>query len=490
MTLRTFVGLRRTGVLVALVALVLAHWALPGRADATFQLGITPAQPLATPAAPGFSKLRYLDASTIRINVDWSSVAPAGARAPAGFNPAAPSDRHYDWAPIDAQVRAASQNGLRVMLMLFRAPRWAEGPNLPPPTTRAGRDLHPGAWDPNPTQFAAFAHAAAVRYGGAFRDPQAHGSVLPRVNEWQAWNEPNLPWYFAAPHPIDAFRTLLNRFYGAVKAVHRDNVVIIGGGAPVSFLPTSIGPFDFDAGLLCLRRIGAGRRVAPNGCAQRARFDVLDHHPYSLEATPTTHAYYAHDVLIADMGALAKLIGTAERLHTIAPTGAQHRLWVTEFAWFTKPPNHTAVGISPRLAGRYTALSLYLMWRSGVNLVIWQTISDIPQASPPGGGLYTGGGRAKPSALAFRFPLYVSVTRHSAYAWGRAPVRGRTAVLLYQTRHGRRQEVAHGVTGADGVFQFHFRDTGNRVFQAAIPGTLSYPYDSTPVAPLAPIASG
>ena len=363
------------------------------------------------------------------------------------------------------------------MLTLYKAPTWAEAGGRPGDAT-----IYPGAWDPDPAQFATFARAAAQRYSGRFPDPLQRGARLPAVRTWQIWNEENLPYYLAAPDLVGEYRALLNAGYGAIKAVNRGNLIVTGGLAPVSFLPPlSISPLQFGAELMCLNRVGTA--FVRSACPRRAEFDVFAEHPYSLAATPTKPAYEYDDVLVADMGKLDDLLNAAHRWHTVTPD-VRHPLWVTEFAWFTNPPN-TVNGDSDPTAARYVAYSMYEMWRGGVQFVMWQTLRDVANAGTPGGGLEWITGRPKLMLTAFRFPVIASVRRGRGYLWGRAPVFRPVRVVVERLTGRSWRRVGTIRTGADGVFQLRFAARGNGVYRSRVPhGPASLPYDSRSIPPL------
>ncbi len=478
--MQSITGRRRSRRALALaLAAGLAVLALaPACAQAQFQLGLEDLGKLQPAgAARAFGAMRTIDGSTIRLGVTWSSVAPGGAKKPSGFVATDPGDPKYDWAKFDLAVRSAARRHLSVLMMLYQAPAWAEGPHRP-----SSKTIDPGAWDPSPSEFADFAHAAALRYGGHFPDPLHPGTSLPRVRDWEIWNEPNLPYYLAAPNLVGEYRDLLNASYGAVKGVHSDNTVATGGLAPVSFLPPlSVSPLKFAADLMCLRRVGTSF-VRGGSCPDRARFDVFAHHPYTLAATPTKPAYRYDDVLIADMGKIRDVVRAAERLHTIAPE-IRHQTWVTEWGWPTNPPNK-ATGDSDSTAARYVAYSMYEMWHNSVSLVIWQTIQDVPDPQFPGGGLYTSAGRPKLTLRAFAFPVVASVSHASGFVWGRAPVSRRVRVVVERAAGRRWQRVTTTLTGSDGVFEVRFHARGNGVYRArVVQGPTSLAYDSRPIPP-------
>ena len=65
-------------------------------------------------AGSPYDHLRRTGARSVRVMMNWWTVAPRGAKEPAGFRPRDPGDRWYDWATIDRQVRqAASRESLR-----------------------------------------------------------------------------------------------------------------------------------------------------------------------------------------------------------------------------------------------------------------------------------------------------------------------------------------------------------------------------------------
>jgi hypothetical protein len=232
---------------------------------------------------------------------------------------------------------------------------------------------------------------------------------------------------------------------------------------------------------MCLHRTGGAFR-ANHSCRQPTSFDVFAMHPYSFAATPTKHAYKQGDVLVGDMAEVGALVRAADRLHTTAQR-IHHRIWVTEFAWPTNPPNRQ-LGDSDPVAARYVAYSMYEMWKSGVSLVIWQTVLDEPGNDVAGGGLYQSSGRPKPTLHALAFPVVAVVSRGHGLAWGRAPVSSRTRIIVQRARGRGWTNVAWLRTGTDGVFEARFRAFGNGLYRAhVLGGPTSFAYNSRPIPP-------
>src|SRR5579862_8566822 len=94
--------------------------------------------------ATTLATLKSLGVNTVRVGLVWSSVAPTGAREPAGFNPTDPGDPNYSFATYDAIVREAQQDGITVFFTITGpAPQWAQAPGEP-------RGGFQGVWKPSP----------------------------------------------------------------------------------------------------------------------------------------------------------------------------------------------------------------------------------------------------------------------------------------------------------------------------------------------------
>jgi hypothetical protein len=480
----TLAGARAGRGLLAVVAVCAALVAVPSGAHA-LALGFQDNNYFSPTLAPlSTQTMAAVNGSWLRLILRWSLVAPTGSTMPAGFDPSNPGDSHYDWRAIDEYVRLAAAQHLHVILDLDNAPTWAEGPNAP-----AASIVGPGAWDPDPAQFGAFARAVATRYSGSYPDPRAGGTSLPRVQYFEIWNEENLPESLSAPNPVTEYRSLLDASYDAIKAVNGSDRVSIGGLAPVGFPPPlAVSPLKFAAQLMCLRRVGV-KFKAIKSCPVRAEFDTLAFHPYTLAATPTTHADSYNDLLIADTPKLATLLKTATKLRTVRPR-EKHNLWVTEWSWFTNPPN-TLVGDSSSLAARYVSYSMWLLWRSGVKLVIWFTIEDPAGSSQTlanfinGGGLYDSDGHPKLMLQAFEFPFIATVAHGRGSVWGRVPVSGRAQVVIERAAAGHHWiRVGSARTHTDGTFTARLRHPKRGVYRAVGPhGAASLGYRTSPIKP-------
>jgi hypothetical protein len=420
-----------------LLALVLASSA-QARRPLTTGFNVQPVftDPSSATRSLWFGRAVYEGGSIVRVDVSWNLVAPKVR--PPSFNPADPSSPGYDWSAVDAAVRDVNAGHMRVLLTLLGAPRWAEGPGMP-------SSAFPGTWQPDASQYGAFAKAAATRYSGHFPDPAVPGASLPQVRLWQAWNEPNLSNYIApqwtssggtpvAQAPV-IYRNLLNAFYGAVKQVSSANFVVSAGLAPFGDPPGGerIPPVAFYRDLFCLQD---NRKLSPLSCPDPPHLDAISHHPYGIGG-PLWKALTPDDAAVPDVYKITRVLNAAERTHHVLPRGRK-QVWDTEISWDSNPPDPQGVPIQKQ--ARWVEQTMYVLWSQGVDTILWLQIVDSPPIPNYGatnqGGSYYLDGQPKPSAQALRFPFVTQRKgKKKVLAWGRTPQAGR---LKIQVLRGRR----------------------------------------------------
>jgi hypothetical protein len=451
---------RRLAV-VGLAAAAVFLLALPAGARGPLETAVSDPD-----SALGFQRVREAGATIVHLYVNWSYVAPT--QRPAHFNPENPNDPAYDWSRFDERLQNVTAAGLRPLVGVFSAPRWAEG---------AGEGF-PGTVRPDPTELGKFARAAALRYGGSF-------AGLPRVRYWQAWGEPNL-FYLLNPQRVNKrpvspswYRLMLNSFAMAVHSVHADNVVATGGLAPFEVFATdrttslSVAPLEFMRLMLCM-----SKKLKPT-CRAKSHFDAWAHHPYT-SGGPNHHAFRPDDVSIGDLPEMKHLLDAAVRAGHVVSRQPM-RFWVTEFGWDTSPPDPK--GVPLREHARWVAEALYRMWQSGVSLVVWLQLRDNSMSEGVvQQGLYLKGptfeqDQPKPALQAFRFPVVALPNRGRVTVWGRAPKSAPRRVVLERNLRGRWRRLA--VVRADnyGIFQRAFKlRAGGYIRARTASGELSLPF--------------
>ncbi len=414
--------------------------------------------------AIAFQHTRAARAGIVRLKVHWSGLAPQRPPSRAEARNAAWSG--YDWAPIDAAVRGAVDAGLRPLLFFFDAPAWAEGPGRP----RESKAAPAGSWKPSPQALSDLAFAAATRYSGRYLDPVAQ-VTLPRVRNWQTWNEPNLTTYLTPQwkkrrgHIVPAspswYRAMQNAFYVSLKAVDPTNLSVTAGTAPYGDPYRGrrrMQPALFTREMLCVRdRV----RLRAFRCADAPiRFDALAHHPYPL-GSPRRHAVNPDDVAIPDLAKLTRPLAAARRAHKILPVGPK-QLWATEISWESDPPD--PAGIPVQLHARYLEGALFTLWKQGASVVVWQLLRD--GAKGPGyeftyqSGIYQRAENVaedtpKPSFTAFSFPFTAYIYGGKATLWGIAPAPG--PVVVEQRAGGAWRSLVKLEAGQNRVFVAHRR---------------------------------
>ena len=370
--------------------------------------------------AVAFARMKNARASIARVLVYWSDVAPN--RPPSSAQARDPNWSGYRWGGYDAEIRTARAAGLQPLVVVFRAPAWAEGSGKPP-----GAPVN--AWKPSTSAFRDFAEAAARRYNGV---------IQPRVQLWQAWNEPNVNLQLAPqwtsvsggffPSGPYIYKTLLNAFYDGVKAASPSNLVITAGTAPYGLSPGGIvmRPAYFWRRVLCVRD-GSPARPESSCPGGPARFDVLAHHPYTY-GPPSQGATNPDDVAIPDMRRLTVPLNVSLQARYVFPA-VPKSVWVTELGYESDPPDPGKFSLVQQ--AQYLEGAMYRLWKQGVAEVNWFGLRD--QAEGAGwaysyqSGLFFRGATiandtSKPSLTAFRFPFTAYRTTSSAVElWGIAP---------------------------------------------------------------------
>lgn len=446
-SLRPHQARRRPGRLLIATAIALFCLALPA----------TPAAAALRPLHTGvsyvydndvaaFENSKRAGAKLVQTPLRWASIAPK--KVPASWNPEDPADPNYDWEEIDIWVIRAAAAGLEPVLQVRGAPFWAH---------RCGSDDTDVPCNPDPGMLAAFATAAARRYSGSF-------AGLPRVRYWQGLNEPNLSLFFMPQFdgstPVSPFlyRTLINRFYAAIKAVDPGNLVIAAGLGPIAVPKFTIGPMRFTRLLLCMR---GHRNPKPTkgDCEGGVHFDIFDMHPYTTGGP--THEGGVNDVQLGDLAKLKRLLAAADRAGRIKGIYKHTPLWIMELSWDSNPPDPG--GLPMRILSRWTAEALYESWQAGIGYFFWYSLRDaepepgLPWSQTLQSGLYFRGptvaqDQPKESMHAFRFPFVAYPTKKGLQFWGRTPASAGGRVIL-QARHGKTWTKLKAVTADEvGIF--------------------------------------
>jgi hypothetical protein len=522
---------------------------LTGAATAALALHATPAAASTRQVAliqdgvalnenPGadLARMKELGANTVRVLLNWYTIAPNAnsARAP-HFNAANPGAYPASgWAQWDAIVNAAHAEGIRVDLDIVGAPpRWAEAKSVPNHFLR-----NRYGWEPNAADYGRFVRAVATRYDGHYT-PAGASEPLPKVTLYSIWNEPNngqdlgpqnvratkkSAGYLQAPR---YYRALLRSGFSALKRTARGATILIGELAPDgkgplhvtrrfrSGLPGQVSisaPATYVRTLYCVNTAyrpltGEAARIAgcpTSGAGRRsfvrqnpALFDAsaFAMHPYASHYTPTAKARSipSNDFPFPVLG---RLEATLTRATSVWHHTRRYSIWSTEFGYVTSPPQTNKGGKpypSPQQAAIYLNESEYLSYRRPwIGSYAQYLLNDPAKLKNVGlfaSGLFTDQGVPKVTLGAYRLPVWMPEQRlrkgQSAYIWGGArpapagyaATRTPQRVQLQQLR-GRAWKTLTTVTvsRATGYFTTHVR------FSASGAVRLAYTYPSTELA--------
>jgi hypothetical protein len=417
--------LRGAALLVALLALLL----LPGLAAASssqesvfedehelLQLG-------AARQASALNDIAALGADSIRSLVSWNQVAPAPSakKRPKGFDGANPAAYAAGkWDPYDDLVRGAQARGMTVLLSPSSPiPAWASGCRGSADARRACR--------PNARQFGLFVRALGTRYSGTYADENQGGGILPRVDRWSIWNEPNQPgWLNPQSSSVGGrkvitaarmYRDLSRSAIAGLRATgHGSDLLMLGETAPIGRASGTLArrpttPVEFIRALFCLR--SSGRRLTGTdarlaGCSgfSKLRVNAFAHHPYTRGGSqPPTFRTLPGEITIA----------TAARLKTLLAQGARAGrvpgklpIWYTEFGFQTKVKGDF-FGVSNEAQARYLNQSDWIASRDPrVKSVAQYKLVDDALKQNFQTGLRFLDHSAKPSYDAYRLPIWVT----------------------------------------------------------------------------------
>ena len=167
----------------------------PAQGNLPFDYGIQ-VDPRGNKAA-NIAHIQALGFHWVKLQMPWKEVEPEPG--------------NYQWGMWDDVIGAYAGAGIKVLLSIPKAPRWARPPNS---------DMSVEGPPADPNTFANFLSQVASRYNG-------------KVQAIEVWNEQNL-WYEGggAPMPPDQYVAMLRAAYQAIKAVNPGMIVVSGAPTP------------------------------------------------------------------------------------------------------------------------------------------------------------------------------------------------------------------------------------------------------------------
>ncbi len=313
-------------------------------------------------ACSAFPVYQRLGVDVFQYQIHWDAIAPT---RPA--NPRDPNDPAYEWGSLEALATEAWRHGIRLALLVQRAPSWANG----------GR---PPIWAPrNPKLFADFLYAASKR--------------LPSVRMWMIWGEPPraenfLPMSERNPTGTRLYAKILDASYAALKQAQRTNVVV--GGMTLN--GGTVMPPKFIHWL-----------KLPNG--RPPRMDLWGHNPFDGRFPRLADEPIGRFRGFNDVDTLFEQISRVYR----AARRPVPRLWLSEWTVISDKPSRIFLKfhVSAREQARWIRAAFGIVRRTPYIAGLgWFTLLDEPTA--PGSanwGLLRSDGSPKPAFAAYERAL-------------------------------------------------------------------------------------
>jgi hypothetical protein len=321
-------------------------------------------------------RMKQYGVDAVRVTVLWSVVAQdamKGSRAKK-FRAADPKTYpHYTWDRYDDLVEAAKVFGITVLFNVTGpGPAWAQRPTKDKLSARS--------YKPYEGKYYEFVKALGTRYSGHYHDENGTRQILPRVNFWAIWNEPNqgaslTPQSEYNPivkkviptAPIIYRRLLYAGIAGLRSTGHAKDIILFGDTAPLG--KDALGPRKqlrpklFLRELFCLKpdmQPYTGLEAKARECdlfKKKGPFKSLAayaHHPYTQKNPPTVRDSNPDSVNMANIGDLPTLLDQIAAKTGLIPSGLTVAL--TENGWQTLPPD-PYYGISLVKQAEYMNLS-------------------------------------------------------------------------------------------------------------------------------------
>lgn len=250
----------------------------------------------------------------------------------------------------DALVKSLAQRNIELLPALMRFKRVA-GSEVPSAPTADGADNTP-TYD----RFAAFAGAAARRYGAGGTFWTECGCPAKPIRSWEVWNESNNGWWWNGHASADAYAETYARARAALRAADPEARAVVGG--------------------LIWDRNGEASFVEPDVMIERlARddangFDAVAIHPY------TDARGRDGETLAADALAFTRLMADT-LIRTTGPDAdgrPRQPIWLTEMGWSTSDGNPQA--IADGVTAFTAALDAGARDKLNVGPILWFMLRD------------------------------------------------------------------------------------------------------------------
>ena len=410
------------------------------------------------PAAQVDFMAKKLHAQLLRFDLRWAKLEP--------------QRNVYDQTYLDQlakTIRAATGDGLKVIITLYGTPRWASDKTLwryAPPTYKAGvyHPFYPPAAS-HLGDFQAFAAKLATTFNGG-------------VLGYECRNEPN-EWFSLYPQrtssdPVIGVRryaAMLTAFSKGIRAGDPDALVIAGSNAPVgrnNDLATS--PQRFATQLKSM--------------VSSSVFDAYSHHPYTVGGTRNIAPEAKPDY--------PKITVSLGNISTLLKIFPKKPFYITEYGYYTEYRTAMGIYVNQVTQAKYLPRAYrYAARFSQIKALVWFPYHDAGPANPPAnnGGVYSGllttTGAFKRAWYTFSGGNKLTLAAKSLGASVRLSGRLTSAsmgglygkeLVLYRKTAGHAWRVARNLTtGTNGSYHVTIKKSGAASFRVAWLGVVRSP---------------
>lgn len=398
----------------------------------------------ATAATPGLlealaPRWRAAGVDVAAVTADWREIAPQrdAKTPPEGFDGSDPSSPLYDWANLDRVITVLRASKLEPLLTVTGpGPLWGSSD----PARESAR------YRPDPSLFAAFAKAVALRYGG-------------QVSRYIVWYEPNdaanlRPQSYCAkgscsPRSPEIYRTIFNAAAPAIRASDPGAAIyagaLAGRGSSPSESDDALTPIEWLRAFGCINVNGAADRSS-GSCNSfvASEIDGFAFHPDQRGGPPIKRVNNTREAGINDTSRLTRALDAIQSTGGVvnaADETAPIDLYYTEWGYQTNPPDVFS-GVTLAHQSRWLQEGAKIVdGQPRVKLLgqyLWrdEPVHDSGQGvdAYAGGqsGLYGFDGVAKPAAATFPNPFWATSLpgSRSASLWGQVRPGGSHTVTV------------------------------------------------------------
>ena len=275
-----------------------------------------------------FPVYQDLGVSVFNTSLNWDVIAPQQPSRPRD-----PTDPAYQWpSELDGVIREALEHRMKVAIMVWGAPGWANG----------GKDWR---WAPkNGEEFGDFAEAASRRYPGA--------------SYWMVWGEPTNGLNFRPSYPLTQEQGTATRLPRRQRTTPRRYAQLVEAAYErlkrVDASDAVIGGMTFSGGNI---RTYNWVRYLKLSNGRRPRMDMWGHNPFGFRKPDFANPQSSFGLVdFSDLPRLAEFLDKRIR----QPDGEPLPLYLSEYTLPSGPEQEFPYYVTPAIQAEWISDALRL----------------------------------------------------------------------------------------------------------------------------------